>query len=67
MSEESKQPQSKLLNITDFKYVVSLCEASFNFMNTKLSKNVLAPEKEHIQVANNLIEIIENIFEVVGS
>ena len=65
MSEESKQ--QKLLNITDFNYVVELCEGSFKYMNTKLKKNALTPDKEHVQVANNLIEIIENILEVVGS
>ena len=65
MSEESKQ--QKLLNMSDFNYVVELCQASCNFLNTKLKKNALAPEKEHVQVANNLIEIIENIFEVVGT
>ena len=65
MQEESKE--AKLLALTDLENLLSLSDSSIKFMTTKQKMNPLSPQKVHDQVINRLVEMLENIFEVVGS
>ena len=65
MQEESKN--QKVFNLQDFENMLGLCKSSFDFMNHKLKINPLSAEKVHVQVVLRLVEMIENIFELVGS